>query len=244
MASQSARVTIDQLLNLVPENPDVVLERLASNTHLALQQDSHGYSLLHAATSYGHAHLLKTLVSTYSADVNIRDEDGETPLFAAETVEMARVLLEELHADVNAKSDEGQTAEEAFEANDDSPLVAAYLREFAGGRSTGEAASVIAQTGGAQGAASATNGTLPTNGNGVHPPPLVPNGMDIKIGTMPEAGDTEGEPDPEFRRRIEELASRPDFEGEEGQRELRTLIEDAVSGLSSDQSREVRRRLG
>ena len=60
-----------------------------------------------------------------------------------------------------------------------------------------------------------------------------------------QADQVGGEPDPEFRRRIEELASRDDFQGDEGQRELRSLVSDAVSGLTSEgQGPAVRRRMG
>lgn len=52
-------------------------------------------------------------------------------------------------------------------------------------------------------------------------------------------------PDPEFRRRIEELAAREDFQGEEGQAQLKALVEDAVGGLRNEgEVREVRRRVG
>jgi hypothetical protein len=51
-------------------------------------------------------------------------------------------------------------------------------------------------------------------------------------------------PDPEFRRRIEELAARDDFQTEEGQRQLRELVTEVVSGMTSEQTdRSVRRRV-
>jgi len=50
------------------------------------------------------------------------------------------------------------------------------------------------------------------------------------------------EPDPEFKRRIEELASRDNFHTEEGQQELRDLIVDAIRGVGGDE-RKVRRRV-
>ncbi len=42
---------------------------------------------------------------------------------------------------------------------------------------------------------------------------------------------------------LEELAAREDFQGEEGQRELRSLVTEAVGGLAADaNARDVRRR--
>ncbi|KAK5132905.1 hypothetical protein LTR08_008351 [Meristemomyces frigidus] len=205
--------TIDRLLNLVPDSPAAVPTHLEAHPHLAAQQDAHGYSLVHAATSYNHLALLRALVRDYHVDPNITDEDGETALFNAETVEMARELLQ-LGVRKEARNDEGQTAAEKLADEDEQPAVAAFLREAA----ELNAAEALHANGDA---------------NGVDRPPPMPNGVQVNVGTMQpdEAGD---EPDPEFRRRIEELAAREDFEGEEGQRQLRDLITDAVSGLTQD----------
>lgn len=48
---------------------------------------------MHAAASYGHLHVLEYLISQ-GGDVNITDEDGDTPLYAVENVETARYLVE------------------------------------------------------------------------------------------------------------------------------------------------------
>lgn len=77
----------------------------------------------------------------------------------------------------------------------------------------------------------------------MHPPPPLPDGLNVEMGTMSEeaAGDA---PDPEIRRRIEELAARPDYESEEVQRQLRELVQDVVSGMGGEQDgRSVRRRV-
>ena len=207
--------TIDRLLNLVPDSPSTVLAYLDTNPHLASQQDAHGYSLVHAATSYNHIPLLRALITDYHVDPNTTDEDGETALFNAETVDMAKELLQ-LGVRVEATNDEGQTAAEKLADEDEQPVVAAYLREAAEQNTAhGEAA----------------NGS--GNASAMGRPPPMPNGVQVNVGTMQpdEAGE---EPDPEFRRRIEELAAREDFEGEEGQRQLRDLITDAVSGLTHE----------
>ena len=67
--------------------------------------------------------------------------------------------------------------------------------------------------------------------------------VSINVGAAPEENVVEGqEPDPEFRRRIEELASSENFQSEEGQKELRDLIIDAVRDVSNE-DRDVRRRV-
>jgi hypothetical protein len=230
--------TIDKLLNLVVDKPDQVLFHLQSQPQLASQQDHHGYSLLHAAASYNHPEVLQTLLSTYSVNPNLVDEDGETCLFSVETVDMAKFLIEQCNVDPNLKNEEEQTAAEKFEQEGDFPEVAVYLSSLVPG---GAAASVFAQTGNPS-AQQAAAGTLAegahTNGAGA-PPPL-PHGVKIDLGTMGE--DEVGEaPDPEFRRRIDELAARPDFQSEETQRELRELVQDALGGLRGEE-RDVRQR--
>jgi ankyrin repeat protein len=102
----SQPLTIDRLLNLASESPDAVLNHLREHPQLAGQQDSHGYSLLHAATSYGHVQLATALIKDFGIDANIRDEDDETALFNAETVEMAKELLV-LGVSIDATNGEG-----------------------------------------------------------------------------------------------------------------------------------------
>lgn len=234
--------TIDRLLNLVPDSPDTVLNYLRTHPQLASGQDAHGYSLVHAATSYGHGGLLRALIHEYHVDPNILDEDGETALFNAESVDIAKELLQ-LGVKLGITNGEGQTAAEKLDDPDEQPLVAAYLKEAAGSQSDEAAASALAQTGGSNASSAALAGTL-ENGDSTHRPPPLPNGVKVNVGTMNQ-GEEAGEPDPEFRRRIEELAAREDFQGEDSQRELRNLITDAVSGLSDEDRRPTSiRRLG
>jgi uncharacterized protein len=202
------------LLAAVTPNLDPrLLPLLRSHPSLASQQDAHGYSLLHAAASYNHVDLLKVLVTELRVDVNLKDEDGETCLFVAETLDVVKCLVEELNVDVTLRNDDEVTAAEKFESEDEYPEISAYLRQRAGG------------------AATTSNGILP---------PLPPN-VNIQVNSTEDVG-TEQEPDPEFRRRIEELAASDNFQSEEGQAELRNLIQDAVRGVSDD--RDVRRRVG
>lgn len=215
--------TIDLLLNLIDTRPQAILTSLAQHPQLASTRDAHGYSLVHAAASYSQLAVLRELVQTYHTDVNILDEDGETPLFATEKAEVAGCLVEELGADTSIRNEEGKTAEEKIgEEEGETHEVYQYLKSL---RTGGEPASAAAvQT------------------EGVHPPPPLPDGVKVEMGTMAEdaVGDA---PDPEIRRRIEELAARPDYESEEVQRELRELVQDVVSGMGGEEGRSVRRRV-
>ncbi|KAK1755893.1 ankyrin repeat domain-containing protein 53 [Echria macrotheca] len=209
---------------LAADHPDDLITLLQTDPSIAASQDEHGYSLVHAATSYNHLDLLRTLVRDYKVPVDIRDEDGETALFVAENVEAAKVLVEELSLDTSLKNDEGQTAREKIEAEEEFPEVAEYLRN----RETASAS-----TNG-----TATNGTTPET---LELPP-VPEGLQVTLGTMDEAEAEGQQPDPEFRRRIEELAARPDFQTAEGQAELRRLVEEAITGEGLSEERSVRPR--
>ena len=224
-------------LILAADNNPNLLPLLRANTSLASIQDEHGYSVLHAAASYNHPDLLRTLVNEFRIDPNIKDEDGETPLFVVETVEAAQVLVDELGTDPQLRNDEGQTAEEKIQIEGDFITVAEFLRE-----------SRIRSSAGAQDGSNGGRERQPSSGVLLqdaiqHPPPLPPN-VTVNVGTMEEQPLAEGEVDPEFRARIEELASREDFQGELGQRQLRELVTDAVRGVGTEGSeRDVRRRL-
>lgn len=205
---------------LAADNSPDLLPLLRADPSIASAQDDHGYSLVHAAASYNHLDLLRSLVRDFAADVNMRDEDGETALFVVETVEAATCLVEELGADAAIRGSEGLTAGEKIEAEGDFPLVAAYLNG-----KTGLGGGVAQQQEQQQ--------------DGALPPP--PDGMKISVGTMDPETDVPEEVDSELRRRIEELAARDDFHTPEGQAELRKLVEDAVLGQGIADDRKHRR---
>ncbi|KAJ5794299.1 hypothetical protein N7457_000898 [Penicillium paradoxum] len=212
---------------LACDNPSALLDLLRANPSIASSQDESGYSLLHAASSYGHVDLLRALVKEFNVDVNLLDEDGETCLFVAEHTKIARCLVEELGVDVNKKNAEELTAVEKMEAEDEFPQVAAYLREVVGGAPASAAQAVSP--------ADVLNS----------PGPIPGSDMRVNIGTMTEEEATGGmsEPDPEFKRRIEELATREDYYSEEVQNEVRELVKDAMAGSNIEaMERDIRRR--
>ncbi|KAI0139890.1 ankyrin repeat-containing protein [Hypoxylon sp. NC0597] len=194
---------------LAADNSPALLPLLRENPNLASEQDSHGYSLVHAAASYNHLDLLRTLIREFNVDVNLRDEDDETALFVVETVEAARLLVEELGADITIKGSDGYTARQKIAEEGDFPQVAEYLQS--------KEESSHAQT--------LLNGV---NGNTGAVPPL-PEGLNISVSTIAPAEEGELEVDPEFRRRIEQLAERDDFHSDAGQAELRRLVQDAIA---------------
>jgi uncharacterized protein len=208
---------------LAADNSPALLPLLRSNPALASGQDEHGYSLVHAAASYNHLELLKTLINEFGVNINLRDEDGETALFVVETVEAAQTLVNELNIDVLAKNSEGQTACEKISEEGDFLQVAEYLRGVETARDN-----------------------VHVNGNGTNHVsrqelPSAPEGMTVSMSTIAPAEDNDETIDPEFRRRIEQLAEREDFHTEQGQAELRQLVQDAIAD-SSVAERNVRPR--
>ncbi|OCF45446.1 ankyrin repeat-containing protein [Kwoniella heveanensis CBS 569] len=87
-------------------------------------KDANSYTPMHAASSYAHFDLLEYLLSK-GGDPNIQDDDGDTPLYVVESVEVARWLVEQ-GADPASVNEEGLTAADALE--DDHPEIAQYLR--------------------------------------------------------------------------------------------------------------------
>jgi uncharacterized protein len=223
---------IDVLLRITAQNPDEVLRALESEPQSASLQDVHGYSLLHAATSYGHLELMRALVQKYNVDPNLADEDGESPLFYAESVEVCRCLVEELHANHRLENKDRMIAAEkiqetetdAYEDREWISDILDYLFELA-----------------SDGASAQASSDQPSDMDTlVARPPMVPDNLQLNFGTMQEAGGQE--PDPEFKRRIEELAAKGDLHGEERQKELRDLVKDVVTGMRDEEPRDAQRR--
>ncbi|KAI1102741.1 ankyrin repeat-containing protein [Jackrogersella minutella] len=197
---------------LAADNSPLLLPLLRENPAIASKQDSHGYSLVHAAASYNHLDLLRALILELNVDVNLRDEDDETALFVVETVDAARLLVEELGADITIKGEDGYTACQKIGYDGDYPEIAQYLR-------TKERARQVQNL--TNGASGTTNGPLP--------PPEIIRIADISVSTVESDEGPQLEVDPELRRRIEQLAERDDFHSAAGQAELRQLVQDAVA---------------
>ncbi|KHN98607.1 ankyrin repeat-containing protein [Metarhizium album ARSEF 1941] len=208
---------------LAADNSPALLSLLRENPTLAAAQDEHGYSLVHAAASYNHLDLLRALVLEFHVDVDVKDEDNETALFVVETLEAAKVLVEELGVDTRHKGADGLTAREKIELEGEFPTIAAYL------------ASIDINQPRKQVEATAKDFVAEAN----RPPP---RGMKLVVSTMDAEEQVPSDIDPGFRRRMEELAQRDDFSAPSGQADLRKLVEDAISDRYLAIDRNVRPR--
>ncbi|KAI0822468.1 ankyrin [Trametes gibbosa] len=98
--------------------------------------DPNTYTPMHAAASYGHLNILQYLISC-GGDVNVTDNDGDTPLYVVENIETARFLVDH-GAAINRQNDEGISPAQYLE--EDFPAIAAYLEGLDGRDAGGEGA--------------------------------------------------------------------------------------------------------
>ncbi|GAA6061651.1 hypothetical protein JCM10212_002528 [Sporobolomyces blumeae] len=91
-------------------------------------KDDNSYTPLHAAASWNHPDILRYLVE-HGGDINITDDDGDTPLYVVENVGIARLVVE-LGGDPNWRNEEGVTPAEALQ--DEHPHISVFLRTLSG----------------------------------------------------------------------------------------------------------------
>ncbi|KAH6908995.1 ankyrin [Coprinopsis sp. MPI-PUGE-AT-0042] len=72
---------------------DRVRELVESHSVSPNGPDQNSYTPMHAAASYGHVDVLEYLISK-GGDVNITDDDGDTPLYTVENIETAKWLID------------------------------------------------------------------------------------------------------------------------------------------------------
>lgn len=117
---------------------EIVKSYIESGNFAADCKDPNGYTPIHAAASYGHTDLLKYLVNSKGGDVNVQDNEGDTPLHHVEDVKTAKYLVEELKADHKIRNGDGLTPGQYIEEDDEFPDVVAYLQSLAHDSATDE----------------------------------------------------------------------------------------------------------
>lgn len=110
-------------------NLDAVKQFLDSGHYSPNSPDPNGYTPMHAAAAYGHTDLLKYLVSK-GGDVNVTDDDGDTPLHHTEQLATAQVLIGELGADYSAKDNDGLTPVQFLEQMGEAQDLITYLHSL------------------------------------------------------------------------------------------------------------------
>ncbi|GAA5976696.1 hypothetical protein JCM11641_005664 [Rhodosporidiobolus odoratus] len=104
-----------------------VQELVQSGTSPNLKDDN-SYSALHAAASWNQPDILRYLVQT-GGDINLTDDDGDTPLYVVEQVAMAKLVVE-LGGNPRHLNQEGLTPAAALQ--EEYPHISLYLRTLTG----------------------------------------------------------------------------------------------------------------
>lgn len=106
----------------------IVKDLIESGKFTPNSKDDNGYTPIHAAVSYGHLELIEFLLKT--GDVNIKDSEGDTPLHHVESVQVAKLLIDNYKADYKIKNNDGLTAGEYIAEEGDFEDVAQYLQSL------------------------------------------------------------------------------------------------------------------
>lgn len=191
-------------------------------------KDENGYTAIHAAASWGHGDLLRTLVSEYGGDINVADNDGDTPLFTVESIEMCRLVLE-LGGDPTLVDNDGLSAAKfLLEDHED---IARYLAQL-----TGEELPAAASTSSLPMDAddsqdmSSTSGLdmgtaqriLDSNARMADLANLDPASREAAIETNQRAGD--------LLSQVQEILLEADRTGEDPEERIRAAVDQAVRG--------------
>ncbi|KAF8515388.1 ankyrin [Hysterangium stoloniferum] len=102
------------------------LDRVKVRTLSPNVPDPYTYTPMHAAASYGQIEVLDYLVGR-GGDVNVKDNDNETPLFTVESVEVARWLINH-GADITVQNADGMTP--AQHLAEEFPGISSYLHSL------------------------------------------------------------------------------------------------------------------
>ncbi|EGW32946.1 ankyrin-repeat protein [Spathaspora passalidarum NRRL Y-27907] len=105
----------------------IVEQYISTGVNTANDKDPNGYTPMHAAAAYGHINLIKYLVEN-GGNVNIQDNEGDTPLHHAEDLATAKFLVEECGADYTIRNGDNLTAGEYIEDEGEFLDVAQYLK--------------------------------------------------------------------------------------------------------------------
>ncbi|KAH3679085.1 hypothetical protein WICMUC_001281 [Wickerhamomyces mucosus] len=109
---------------------NLVKQYITSGQYTANSKDPNGYTPIHAAVSYNNLDLLKILIREYSGDINIQDNEGDTPLHHVEDITTAKILIEEYKADFKIKNNDGEIPADYIEQDNEFPEVVQYLRSL------------------------------------------------------------------------------------------------------------------
>lgn len=185
---------------------DLVKKLIESGKFTPNSADPNGFTPIHAAASYGHLELLRYLLEN-GGNVNIQDSDGDTPLHHTESLETAKILIQEYKADYRLKNKDGLNVKEYFIEEDEYPELISYFE-------------LLEKTGNV-----GANGDDLTNG----PSSMsLPNGQEIRAFL----GGSDEEETPEIlerRKQVESIFTNTELSEAERDEKLREFVMGVVS---------------
>ena len=189
---------------------DVVKQHLDLGKVSPNSSDANGYTAIHAAASYGHVGLLRLLIQR-GGNINVQDNEGDTPLHHTEDLATAKVMVEEFSADYKIKNEDGLTAGQYIEEEGEFPELANYLRSLIhdGPESSGESVAGSGST------SDQFIASLPTPGN--------VDGHEIRYTMEADAPNLTPEEEAEKKKKIEAILN-----SENPEEALRELVRNAV----------------
>ena len=110
---------------------DIVEKLISLGENTANSRDPNGFTPIHAAASYGHINIIEYLINN-GGDINIQDNDGDTPLHHCENLEIIKLLINKYNADYKIKNNEGLNVKEYFIDEGEFPDIIAFLQSLDG----------------------------------------------------------------------------------------------------------------
>ncbi|VEU40727.1 unnamed protein product [Pseudo-nitzschia multistriata] len=121
MGGTTGPVEVATIFSAASEGNLALLQSSMTQLNFAVTAaDENGYTLLHAASSYGQLGVLQYILSnldrnnpTLTAFINAGDNDGDTALHYAGNADAARMLVEDGRTDTHKVNSQGKTALQA-----------------------------------------------------------------------------------------------------------------------------------
>ncbi|KAF9048720.1 ankyrin repeat-containing domain protein [Panaeolus papilionaceus] len=177
--------------------------------------DEFTYTPMHAAASYGHIHVLEYLIS-HGGDVNVTDEDGDTPLYSVENLQTARYLVEH-GAAVDRQNLEGISPIDHL--TEDFPQIADYLRSTLPSNLTNSSSSVPTTP---------TSASDPSASLAVHLPSAQPTLSNLTSPSQHSQNAASELLTSALMSQVDEILQRAEAEGRDPEEELRQVVGRAV----------------
>ncbi|GAV29502.1 hypothetical protein PMKS-003003 [Pichia membranifaciens] len=193
---------------------NLVKSLIESGKYTPNSADPNGFTPIHAAASYGNIDLLRYLLQN-GGDPNVQDSDGDTPLHHTESLDTAKVLVQEFNANYRLKNNDGLNVKDFFiEENEFADLI----RFFTILEQTGDSSAKELTSAGSDGA-TLSEGKL-----------RLPDGQEIKAFlTTDNDADENSEEVKERREKLQEIFGNTDLSEEQRDEQLRNYVVGVVS---------------